>query len=480
MHPMAMLAIATEAMSAFGEEGTKTDGPARVEQAGVRLLSAMPIFTGYALSVLRGLPRGKSNRSLDYAEDLLQLCFAIPGSDHLPDNATARALNTLLVLHADHELNCSTATLRMVASSGASFYAGVSAAINALWGPLHGGANQEVIKMLQEIKDSGQPLSHFVDRAKDKNDPFRLMGFGHRVYKTTDARAKVIRGIALDLVEKLAPEDPLLDIALKLEEVALADDYFISRRLYPNVDFYSGVIYRAIGFPDEMFTPLFVVGRTAGWVAHWLEITSSAARIGRPTQNLHRRSRAPRSQALGTDMLERPLAPGPYELLPTVAGFDLASEDIVEGGRLAEVHVGDWAGGGNVSPQLRWSAFPAATAGFAVTCYDPDAPTGSGFWHWALANLPGAVTALGRGAGDASGQGLPPGAVQLRNDAGQVGYTGAAPPKGDRAHRYIFAVHALDVARLEVEPGASPALLGFNMVFHTLARATLTATYQVL
>ena len=208
MHPMAMLAIATEALSAYSDDGPKSDNRALVEQAGVRLLSAMPIFTGYALSTLRGLPRGKSNRSLDYAEDLLQLCFAIPGSDHLPDNATARALNTLLILHADHELNCSTATLRMVASSGAGFYAGVSAAINALWGPLHGGANQEVIKMLQEIKDSGQPLSHFVDKAKDRNDSFRLMGFGHRVYKTTDARAKVIRQIALDLVEKRASQRP--------------------------------------------------------------------------------------------------------------------------------------------------------------------------------------------------------------------------------------------------------------------------------
>ncbi len=285
MHPMAMLSIATEALSAYSDDGPKSDNRAHVEQAGIRLLSAMPIFTGYALSTLRGLPRAKSNRSLDYAEDLLQLCFAIPGSDHLPDDATARALNTLLILHADHEFNCSTATLRMVASSGAGFYAGASAAINALWGPLHGGANQEVIKMLQEIKSSGQPLSNFVDKAKDRNDPFRLMGFGHRVYKTTDARAKVIRQIALDIVEKRASNDPLLDIALQLEEVALADDYFISRRLYPNVDFYSGIIYRAIGFPDEMFTPLFVAGRTAGWVAHWLEATSSSAnRIGRPTQ----------------------------------------------------------------------------------------------------------------------------------------------------------------------------------------------------
>ena len=283
MHPMAMLATATEALTAYGEDGS-ADPKAQVEAAGIRLLSAMPIFTGYAMSVLRGLPRAKSNRSLDYVEDLLQLCFAIPGSDHLPDNATARALNTLLVLHADHELNCSTATLRLVASSGASFYAGVAAAINALWGPLHGGANQEVIRMLQEIKDSGKSLSYFLDKARDKMDPFRLMGFGHRVYKNYDARAKVIRQIALDLVEKLAPTDPLLDIALHLEEVALADEYFISRRLYPNVDFYSGIIYRAIGFPDEMFTPLFVLGRSAGWVAHWLEMIASPAKIGRPTQ----------------------------------------------------------------------------------------------------------------------------------------------------------------------------------------------------
>ncbi|HMK98233.1 MAG TPA: citrate/2-methylcitrate synthase [Acidimicrobiales bacterium] len=284
MHPMAMLAIATEAMAAYAEDNPKGNPRDRAVEAGARLLSAMPIFTGYALSVVRGLPRGKSNRSLDYSEDLLQLCFSISGSDHLPEDITARALNTLLVLHADHELNCSTAVLRMVASAGANIYAGFSAAVNALWGPLHGGANQAVMAMLEEINESGRPLSYFIDRAKDKNDDFRLMGFGHRVYKTTDARAKVIRQIALDLVEKLAPADPLLNIALRLEEVALADDYFIIRRLYPNVDFYSGIIYRAIGFPDEMMTPLFAVGRTAGWVAHWLETMSTVNKIGRPTQ----------------------------------------------------------------------------------------------------------------------------------------------------------------------------------------------------
>jgi citrate synthase len=285
MHPMAMLAIATEALSAYAGDAVGSGSREEVEQAGIRILSAMPIFAGYALATLHGMPRAKSNRALDYAEDLLQLCFTIPGSNYLPDSVTARALDTLLVLHADHELNCSTATLRLVASSGAGFYAGVSAAINALWGPLHGGAAEAVIKMLKEIKSSGRPLSYFVEKAKDRNDPFRLMGFGHRVYKTTDARARVIRQVALDLVEKLAPEDPLLDIAMRLEEVALADDFFISRQLYPNVDFYSGIVYTAIGFPDEMFTPLFVVGRTAGWIAHWLELTTSGAnRIGRPTQ----------------------------------------------------------------------------------------------------------------------------------------------------------------------------------------------------
>jgi citrate synthase len=284
MHPMAMLSIATEALNAYADDDASLSPVARVERAGIRLLSSVPVFAGYAHSVLRGVPRGRSNRSLDYVEDFLQLCFSVPGHEQLPDEATARALNTLLVLHADHELNCSTATLRMVASSGASFYASASAAINALWGPLHGGANQEVIRMLQEIKDSGKPLSAIVDKAKDKNDPFRLMGFGHRVYKTTDARARVIRQVALDLVEKLAPADPLLEIAMKLEEVALADDYFISRRLYPNVDFYSGIIYRAIGFPDAMFTPLFVLGRSAGWVAHCMEMATGPNRIGRPTQ----------------------------------------------------------------------------------------------------------------------------------------------------------------------------------------------------
>jgi len=177
-------------------------------------------------------------------------------------------------------------------------------------------------------------------------------------------------------------------------------------------------------------------------------------------------------------MLDRPLAPNPYDLLPKVPSFSLTSEDISEGATLPHVHVGDWAGGGNQSPHLRWSGFPANTAGFALTCYDPDAPTGSGFWHWAVANIPLSVTELPRGAGNPSGEGLPPGVVQLKNDAGTVGYVGAAPPKGDRPHRYIFAVHALDVPQLEVGPGATPAFLGFNIVFHVIARATLSATYQ--
>ncbi len=178
-------------------------------------------------------------------------------------------------------------------------------------------------------------------------------------------------------------------------------------------------------------------------------------------------------------MLERPVSPSPYDLLPPVPGFDLVSDDVTEGSRLPHSHVGDWAGGANISPHLRWSGFPPEAAGFAVTCYDPDAPTGSGFWHWAVAGLPRSVVELPRGAGSESGQALPPGAFHLRNDTGRPGYMGAAPPKGDRPHRYIFAVHALDTDKLDVGPSAPPAILGFNMVFHTIARATLTATYQV-
>lgn len=178
-------------------------------------------------------------------------------------------------------------------------------------------------------------------------------------------------------------------------------------------------------------------------------------------------------------MLERPQSPNPYDLLPKVAAFSLTSDDLQEGARLPEAHVSDWIGGGNVSPHLRWSGFPSGTAGFALTCYDPDAPTGSGFWHWAVAGLAPSVTELARGAGDASGRALPAGAIQLRNDGGTAGYMGAAPPQGDRPHRYIFAVHALDTDKLDVNPGASPAILGFHCTFHVLARATLTALYQV-
>ncbi|MCU4186330.1 citrate (Si)-synthase [Acidiferrimicrobium sp. IK] len=293
-HPMMMLSAATSALSSFND-GIDCD-PACFEVAAVKLLAAMPVFASHALRARRGLPPLRSDHRLPYVADFLRLCFALPGEEFTPHPSAVEAINTLLILHADHELNCSTATLRLVASSGAGFFAGVTAAINALWGHLHGGANQAVLDMLQEILASGRPLQHFVDRAKDPADEFRLMGFGHRVYKTTDARAKVIRPLALRVVREFAPDDPLLDLALRLEDVAQCDEYFLARRLYPNVDFYSGIIYRALGFPAEMFTPLFVLGRVPGWIAHWREyLLSPTRRIGRPAQ-------------LYVGMPERPLA----------------------------------------------------------------------------------------------------------------------------------------------------------------------------
>ncbi|MDP5139214.1 MAG: citrate (Si)-synthase, partial [Spirosomaceae bacterium] len=221
---------------------------------------------------------------LDYCSNLLQMMFAMPVEDYEVNPVVAKALNKLLILHAEHEQNCSTSTVRLVGSSKANIYSSISAGISALWGPLHGGANQEVIEMLEEIKADGGDSQKYIDKAKDKNDPFRLMGFGHRVYKNFDPRAKIIKVACDEVLEALGIDDPVLDIARQLEEAALKDEYFVKRNLYPNVDFYSGIIYRALGIPVNMFTVMFAIGRLPGWIAQWKELRENNEPIGRPRQ----------------------------------------------------------------------------------------------------------------------------------------------------------------------------------------------------
>ena len=232
----------------------------------------MPTIAAFAHKKSIGQPFVYPDNSLDYESNFLRMMFAVPTEPYVVDADAARALRILLILHADHEQNCSTSTVRMAGSSMANLYASISAGIAALWGPLHGGANQEVLEMLQHIADNGGDVAQFIDRAKDHDDPFRLMGFGHRVYKNYDPRARIIKEAADRVLAKLGTRDPLLDIALELERVALHDPYFVSKKLYPNVDFYSGLIYRALGFPANMFTVLFAIGRLPGWIAQWREM----------------------------------------------------------------------------------------------------------------------------------------------------------------------------------------------------------------
>jgi citrate synthase len=231
-----------------------------------------------------GHPLNYPRNDLDYCSNFLYMMFSFPTEKYEINPTVVRALNKLLILHADHEQNCSTSTVRLVGSANASLYGSVSAGINALWGPLHGGANQEVLEMLQEIQKDGGDTSKFIAKAKDKNDSFRLMGFGHRVYKNFDPRAKIIKVAADEVLKDLGIDDPLLKIAGELEQAALTDPYFIERKLYPNVDFYSGIIYRAIGIPTEMFTVMFALGRLPGWIAQWKEMRENKEPIGRPRQ----------------------------------------------------------------------------------------------------------------------------------------------------------------------------------------------------
>lgn len=284
-HPMGVLASLFCAQTAFYPESLdpnrSSDG---VYLSIIRSLAKMPTFAAWAYKNAVGHPVNYPDNTMDYCSRFLKMMFALPAEHYEVDPVISAALDKLLILHADHEQNCSTSTVRIVGSSKASIYSSISAGINALWGPLHGGANQEVILMLEEIKKDGGDTDKWIAKAKDKNDPFRLMGFGHRVYKNFDPRAKIIKKAADDVLEKLGVNDPTLEIAMKLEEVALRDPYFVERRLYPNVDFYSGIIYRALGIPVDMFTVMFAMGRLPGWIAQWKELRENKEPIGRPRQ----------------------------------------------------------------------------------------------------------------------------------------------------------------------------------------------------
>jgi citrate synthase len=284
-HPMGVLASLFCAQTAFYPESLDPNRSAEgVYLSIVRSLAKMPTFAAWAYKNAVGHPVNYPDNSLDYCSRFIKMLFALPAEDYTVDPVVANALDKLLILHADHEQNCSTSTVRIVGSSKASIYSSISAGINALWGPLHGGANQEVILMLEAIRKDGGDVKKWVDKAKDKNSGFRLMGFGHRVYKNFDPRAKIIKKAADDVLGKLKFHDPVLDIAKELEETALKDQYFVDRKLYPNVDFYSGIIYRALNIPVDMFTVMFAMGRLPGWIAQWKEMRENKEPIGRPRQ----------------------------------------------------------------------------------------------------------------------------------------------------------------------------------------------------
>jgi citrate synthase len=283
-HPMAIMVGTVGALAAFYHDSTDINDQQQRTIASHRLIAKMPTIAARAFKYSIGQPFVSPRNELDYASNFLRMCFAVPAEDYKINPVMARALDVFMILHADHEQNASTSTVRLVGSTGANPYACVAAGIAALWGPAHGGANEAVLEMLQEIGSADQ-VGKAVERAKDKNSGFRLMGFGHRVYKNFDPRATIIREMTHKVLNELGIHDPLLDVAMKLEEAALKDDYFIQRKLYPNVDFYSGIIYKALKIPTEMFTVMFAIARTAGWVAHWLEQqTDPDAKIGRPRQ----------------------------------------------------------------------------------------------------------------------------------------------------------------------------------------------------
>ena len=283
-HPMGVLCSLTSALIAFNPSSVDVSSKEKMFRATIELMAKFPILVSWVHRKINGLPINKSNSKLSYTENLAQMMFKSSDSSYQTNPIIINALDKLLILHADHEQNCSTSTVRIVGSSHAGMYASISAGISALWGPLHGGANQAVIEMLEKIKSDGGNTKKYLEKAKDKDDSFRLMGFGHRVYKNFDPRAKIIKKTADEVLTKLGINDPVLDIAKGLEEEALNDPYFIERKLYPNVDFYSGIIYRALGIPTEMFTVMFALGRVPGWIAQWKEMRLNKEPIGRPRQ----------------------------------------------------------------------------------------------------------------------------------------------------------------------------------------------------
>ena len=289
-HPMGILSSLTSALIAFNPEkkislnNIDNGDHDLMYNSIVKLLAKIPILVAWVHRRRKGLPLEYGDYNLGYVDNITKMMFQLPNQDYVKNNVIVNAMNKLLILHADHEQNCSTSTVRIVGSSEASLFASVSAGISALWGRLHGGANQAVLEMLEAIKNDGGDTKKFMTKAKDKNDPFRLMGFGHRVYKNFDPRARIIKKAAHDVLKDLGIDDPILKIAKSLEKEALNDPYFTSRKLYPNVDFYSGIIYKALKIPKEMFTVMFALGRVPGWIAHWREMRMNNDPIGRPRQ----------------------------------------------------------------------------------------------------------------------------------------------------------------------------------------------------
>ena len=283
-HPMGVLSSLTSALIAFNPSAVDVSSEEAMYNAIVKIIAKFPVLAAWTMRKRKGLPLDYGDDSLGYVENFHKMMLSKPNKAYEPNQIIYDALDKLLILHADHEQNCSTSTVRIVGSSHAGLFASLSAGISALWGPLHGGANQAVIEMLEAIKADGGDTAKYIAKAKDKDDPFRLMGFGHRVYKNFDPRAKIIKQAAEEVLNDLGIDDPVLDIAKGLADVALNDEYFVKRKLYPNVDFYSGIIYRALGIPTEMFTVMFAVGRLPGWIAQWREMRLRKEPIGRPRQ----------------------------------------------------------------------------------------------------------------------------------------------------------------------------------------------------